>query len=176
MPGAWAPSTSVSIAAAVQLAHQLLDRKDQGRGAGDVIQQGQPRAGRHLLKHGVDAPAAARSIGSGSFDFDHDRPAAPGNVADDVAAGVVVVGRHEDFVARPEIERPQHGVDARRWRSARRPSRPDRRRSARRASRATRPTGRQPPHEELDRLPLHLRRRSCCRPARPAGRPRTSRG
>ena len=89
-------------AAAVQLAHDFLDGKDQGRRAGDVIEHGEPRPRRYPLQNRVDhLPRRVdrqRQVG-----LDHDRARSLGDVANDVAAGVVIVGGDEDFVAGPEI-------------------------------------------------------------------------
>ena len=149
-------------APAVQLADQLLDRKDERRRAGDVIEQGQPRAGRDAAQHGL-GHLAGRSDRQRQRRLDHRRRAPPGHVAGHVAAGVIVVRADQDLVAGLELQRAQHAVDPAggvvnenqvgRW-GADQFGQPPARLVQQRRELA---------HEKLDRLALDQRRNSCCR-------------
>ena len=132
--------------------------------------------GGDALQHGVDHLPRRRDR-QRHVGLDHDRAGPLGDVANHVAAGVVVVRGHEDFVAGPKIERPHHAIDARRGvlhehhvgRIG-----PDQ--AGERIARLVHQR-RHLPHEEIDRLALHFQPKlAVAVRARPAGRPRTSRG
>ena len=104
MPGAWAPSTSVSTPRSDRALHDLADREDESGRAGDVVDDRQPGSLGHGADHQVDRGLGARP-GEGKLD-DHDPGArAVGGRSQDVPNGVVAMVGGEDLVPGLELER-----------------------------------------------------------------------
>jgi len=80
-------------AARVETRDQFLDRKDHGRRAGDVVEQGQPRALGDPFHHPLDN-FVGRTDRNGYVDHHEPRARPLGHVASHVRASVVfMVGR-----------------------------------------------------------------------------------
>ena len=113
MPGACAPSTSTSIPRDCELADEPLDRQDEPRRARHVVDERQPRPrARPATRIASSDLAPASRRGNGSVGHDDARARAGRHGLERVPAGVVGVVRGEELVARLEIQRPEHRVDA----------------------------------------------------------------
>src|SRR5215813_5377377 len=97
--------------ALAQLGDETLHGQDETGGAGDVIEQGQARAGRHPRHYGLDDHVRRRDGERDGHDL-HPGARAPRHKVEGVAAGAVDVVRGEELIALLEGERAQHGVDA----------------------------------------------------------------
>ena len=65
MPGAWAPSTSVSTPRSLSSGDEAFDREDERRRARDVVEEGEARPGRDGGEDGRDDVVLARERGRG---------------------------------------------------------------------------------------------------------------
>ena len=113
MPGACAPSTSVSTPRSRSSRHQARDREDERGRARHVVEERQPRARRDRRQHALDERRRRRRAGTGS----RPSPRAPRSGAprtQRLAAGARRRGRWSGS-RRPAASgsAAQHGVDAR---------------------------------------------------------------
>ena len=146
-------------AALVKVRDDVLDRQDQGRGRGDVIDDGQLDPGGHRFED-----ARAHILGGGRQGNPRDADSRAGLAAaafDRQPDGFVLMVGQEDLVTGRQVERLQHRLDAHRGVLDQRETvarRPDKRaqRIGHRAKRGWNVLGHDPRIEEIVRLGLHL--------------------
>ena len=93
-------------------AHQPLDREHEPGRAGHVVEQREPRARGHACEHALHDRRRPSRSGTGPRAVTTRAPAPSGDELRRLPAGAVRVVGREDLVARRELERAQHRVDA----------------------------------------------------------------
>ena len=102
MPGGMRAIHQRLHAARGQLRHELLEREDQGRGRGHVVEHRQAGARRHGGQARARATSSGPAVGNGMATVTTCAPDLRGHGRHRVAAGVVLVVGGEQLVARLE--------------------------------------------------------------------------